>query len=108
MAPKRKTPELKISENAISNCASNGTKRRRVISSTDVHDTGYGVGRRFSPTDQELIVDFMGNKVKDESVAFREIHDVDIYKFHPQQLAGLFSLINYFGYELMIFHVLLF
>ena len=43
-------------------------------------------GYRFAPTDRELVVDYLSNKVSGKPIPGNRIIDVNIYHFHPQKL----------------------
>ncbi|TXG50371.1 hypothetical protein EZV62_022895 [Acer yangbiense] len=47
-------------------------------------------GHRFRPTPEEL-VNYLMEKMRDPAFTTPDIKDVDIYKYHPSELPGLFS-----------------
>lgn len=53
--------------------------------------TGLPPGFRFHPTDEELIVHYLRNQATSRPCPVSIIPEVDIYKFDPWQLPGLFS-----------------
>ncbi|KAK3221443.1 hypothetical protein Dsin_008468 [Dipteronia sinensis] len=51
----------------------------------------YPPGYRFQPTDEELVVSYLEPKVLDQDVPPNVILEVELYKFNPDNLAGLFK-----------------
>ncbi|KAF5773221.1 putative transcription factor NAM family [Helianthus annuus] len=44
------------------------------------------IGYRFVPTDEELIIDYLEKKIKNEYLPKTKISDADIYEYHPKDL----------------------
>ncbi|RRT35620.1 hypothetical protein B296_00052613 [Ensete ventricosum] len=49
----------------------------------------FPVGIRFAPSDEELITCYLALKQKGEPLPSNAVVDVDLYKYHPQQLAEM-------------------
>jgi len=58
-------------------------------------------GFRFHPTDEELIVHYLCNQATSKPCPASIIPEVDIYKFDPWELPGIYILCNIF------FHIIL-
>ncbi|KAJ8754099.1 hypothetical protein K2173_001997 [Erythroxylum novogranatense] len=50
-------------------------------------------GYRWLPTDEEL-VDFLCKKVNIIPMPFHRIHEVDLYRFHPQELTDMYKRVR--------------
>lgn len=50
--------------------------------------TSLAPGFRFHPTDEELVLFYLKQKVRGKSIRYDAIPDVDIYKFEPWELPG--------------------
>lgn len=46
-------------------------------------------GFLFSPSDRELVVDYLREKILNRPLPINRIHVVDLYKYNPQQLTGI-------------------
>ncbi|KAK2981533.1 hypothetical protein RJ640_026791, partial [Escallonia rubra] len=64
---------------------SNGAVRNFDPNALDSFPPGY----RFQPTDQELIVCYLAKKVHNRALPANKIHEVNLYLYHPEELAGL-------------------
>lgn len=71
-------------------------------------------GYRFNPTDRELILYYLKRKVLNEPLPLHRIHEINIYRHHPQELSGqcmlymlyiLILLLFYFSENFMSTHV---
>ncbi|XP_057488026.1 NAC domain-containing protein 2-like isoform X1 [Actinidia eriantha] len=51
-------------------------------------------GYWFEPTDTELVMHYLYNKVSDKPLPRNRIRDVNIYSFHPQELARMYPLLR--------------
>lgn len=49
-------------------------------------------GFLFSPSDKELVVDFLREKILNRPLPVNRIHVVDLYKYSPQQLTGIYLI----------------
>lgn len=47
------------------------------------------IGYRFCPTDEELLVYYLRNKILNLPLPCNVIKDVDLYKIHPSDLGNL-------------------
>ncbi|KAL3569183.1 hypothetical protein D5086_029073 [Populus alba] len=54
----------------------------------DPYFRGMEPGIRFFPLDQELVVEYLMKKIRNEPLPKNRIHEVNIYEYHPQTLAG--------------------
>lgn len=81
----------------IINCTNSdyvGSKKGRINHVDSVIDS-FPPGYRFCPTDQELVAEYLRNKVGRERLPLNRIMDVDLYSCTPQQLSGHLSLSLY-------------
>lgn len=46
-------------------------------------------GFLFSPSDKELVVDYLRKKISNRPLPINRIHVVDLYKYNPQQLTSM-------------------
>ncbi|CAN1129669.1 NAC domain-containing protein 10 [Linum perenne] len=49
-------------------------------------------GFRFHPTDQELLIYYLKQKISSSSPSFSLIADINIYKFNPWDLPGMYTV----------------
>jgi len=54
----------------------------------DPYFRGFAPGIRFFPRDQELVVEYLMKKIRNEPLPKNRIHEVNIYEYHPKTLAG--------------------
>jgi len=54
----------------------------------DPYFRGFAPGIRFFPHDQELVVEYLMKKIRNEPLPKNRIHEVNIYEYHPKTLAG--------------------
>lgn len=50
-------------------------------------------GFRFHPTDEELVVHYLVRKCASQSISVPIIAEVDLYKYDPWQLPGIFFIL---------------
>lgn len=53
----------------------------------------YPPGYRFMPTDDELILEYLQKKIRNEPIPIDEISDVYLKENNPKALAGLFGFV---------------
>ncbi|KAJ6864503.1 hypothetical protein NC651_035147 [Populus alba x Populus x berolinensis] len=58
----------------------------------DPYFRGMAPGIRFFPLDQELVVEYLMKKIRNEPLPKNRIHEVNIYEYHPQTLAETYKL----------------
>ncbi|KAJ6870594.1 hypothetical protein NC652_036288 [Populus alba x Populus x berolinensis] len=58
----------------------------------DPYFRGMEPGIRFFPLDQELVVEYLMKKIRNEPLPKNRIHEVNIYEYHPQTLAETYKL----------------
>lgn len=56
-------------------------------------------GYRFCPTDKELVLDYLKNKVMNKPLPPNKIMDINLYNHGPQDLSGL----RFFHYRVIFF-----
>lgn len=58
------------------------------------------IGYKFSPYDHELIVHYLEPKVANKPLPPNKIREIDVYRFDPMKLSGIFfshyNFLNYF------------
>lgn len=57
---------------------------------TVVIPTGY----RFAPTDEELITQYLAEKVKGKPLPSNTIREVDIYQYTPEEVEGTYLIFH--------------
>ncbi|KAK7848711.1 nac transcription factor 32 [Quercus suber] len=60
----------------------------------DSYFYSFPTGYRFRPTHEDLIFHYLMKKVKGEPLPPHRIFDVDLYRYHPEDLTGNYKLIN--------------
>ncbi|KAL9373778.1 hypothetical protein Peur_033398 [Populus x canadensis] len=58
----------------------------------DPYFRGFAPGIRFFPRDQELVVEYLMKKIRNEPLPKNRIHEVNIYEYHPKTLAEKYKL----------------
>lgn len=58
------------------------------------HDLKLPPGFRFHPTDEELVTHYLCRKCASMSISVPIIAEIDLYKFDPWQLPGMYSLVS--------------
>lgn len=55
---------------------------------TDKYINDLPSGYRFVPTNEELIEEYLKKKIKNELLPINRFREVDVYKYHPEELTG--------------------
>ncbi|XP_011033356.1 PREDICTED: uncharacterized protein LOC105131874 [Populus euphratica] len=58
----------------------------------DPYFRAFATGIRFFPHDQELVVEYLMKKIRNEPLPKNRIHEVNIYEYHPKTLAEKYKL----------------
>ncbi|CAB4286725.1 unnamed protein product [Prunus armeniaca] len=61
---------------------------------TDKYINDLPSGYRFVPTDEELIEEYLKKKIKNELLPINRFREVDVYKYHPEELTGMHNLLR--------------
>ncbi|BBH07352.1 No Apical Meristem domain transcriptional regulator superfamily protein [Prunus dulcis] len=61
---------------------------------TDKYINDLPSGYRFVPTNEELIEEYLKKKIKNELLPINRFREVDVYKYHPEELTGMHNLLR--------------
>ncbi|KAF6147735.1 hypothetical protein GIB67_006708 [Kingdonia uniflora] len=66
-----------------------GAQGDLIVCDNEVHLNSFPKGWKFEPSDKELIVHYLANKIFNRPSPINKINKVNLYKFHPEHLAAM-------------------
>ncbi|KAF6175641.1 hypothetical protein GIB67_022643, partial [Kingdonia uniflora] len=68
-----------------------GAQADLIVCDNEVYLNSFPKGWKFEPSDKELIVHYLANKIFNRPSPINKINEVNLYKFHPESLATTYK-----------------